>query len=154
MKKLLFAMIGALSFSTGALAQTNAVKLAGEVKLEKVVVVNGAEKVTLVEPAVVVPGDRLLFSTRYENSGAQSAENVVVTNPLPSAVALANDSAAGLSVSVDGGKSFSQLASLTVADGKGGMRPAQAADVTHVRWVLATVAPGANGTLTYRAVVR
>jgi uncharacterized repeat protein (TIGR01451 family) len=154
MKKLLFAIIGALSFSTGALAQTNAVKLAGEVKLEKVVVVDGAEKVTLVEPAVVLPGDRLLFSTRYENSGAQNAENVVVTNPLPGAVALANDSAAGLSVSVDGGRSFSQLASLTVADGKGGMRPAQAADVTHVRWVLATVAPGAQGTLTYHAIVR
>lgn len=154
MKQLLIAIIGVLSFSTGALAQTNAVKLAGEVKLEKVEVVDGAEKVTLIEPAVVVPGDKLVFSTRYENSGAQSAENVVVTNPLPGAVVLASDSAAGLLVSVDGGKSFSQLASLTVADGKGGLRPAQTTDVTHVRWVLASVAPGAKGTLIYRAIVR
>lgn len=154
MKQLLIAIIGVLSFSTGALAQTNAVQLAGEVKLEKVEVVDGAETVTLIEPAVVVPGDKLVFSTRYENSGAQSAENVVVTNPLPGAVVLASDSAAGLLVSVDGGKSFSQLVMLTVADGKGGLRPAQTTDVTHVRWVLASVAPGAKGTLIYRAIVR
>ncbi len=154
MKQLLIAIIGVMSFSTGALAQTDAVKLAGEVKLEKIEVVDGAEQVTLIEPAVVVPGDKLVFSTRYENSGAQSAENVVVTNPLPGAVVLASDSAAGLLVSVDGGKSFSQLASLTVADGKGGLRPAQTTDVTHVRWVLASVAPGAKGTLVYRAIVR
>ena len=43
---------------------------------------------------------------------------------------------------------------LKVADGKGGTRPAQASDVTHVRWSIASFAPGASGTLEYHAVVR
>lgn len=154
MKKLVLSIVVALSFASVANAQTDSVKLAGSVQLERVQVVDGVEKVTLAEPSVVVPGDRLLFTTRFENTGTVKADNVVVTNPLPGAVALAADSAPSLSVSVDDGKSFGPLASLAVADGKGGTRPAQAADVTHVRWVLVTVAPGANGTLTYRAIVR
>ena len=64
------------------------VVLYGDVKLEKTVVEAGKSRVVLTEPKVVVPGDRLLFSTRYSNGGTTTVQNFVVTNPLPAAVAL------------------------------------------------------------------
>lgn len=135
-------------------AQGNAVSLTGDVKLEKTVTENGAAKVVLSDPKVVVPGDRLLFSTAYRNDSAQAVTNFVVTNPLPTAVTLAPESAATLEVSTDGGKSWGQLAALSVADGKGGQRAALASDATHVRWTIPSIAPGGTGTVKYHAIVR
>lgn len=137
-----------------AFAQGNAVSLNGDVKLEKTVTENGAAKVVLSDPKVVVPGDKLLFSTAYRNDSAQPVTNFVVTNPLPAAVTLAPESAATLEVSVDGGKSWGQLALLKVSDGKGGQRAALATDTTHVRWTIPTIAPGGTGAVEYHAIVR
>ena len=148
----------ALAFAPAVLsaaAPASPVALKGEVKLEKTVVENGVERIALVAPDVVVPGDKLVFSTAYSNTGATPAVNFVVTNALPSGVALAPDAAAAtLAVSVDGGKSWGKLAALKVADGQGGIRAALASDATHVRWTLPVIAPGASGTLKYHAIVR
>jgi hypothetical protein len=57
-------------------------------------------------------------------------------------------------VSVDGGKSWGKLAALTIANADGSIRPAAHSDVTHVRWVLETIAAGAQGRLTYPAIIR
>lgn len=131
-----------------------AVELHGEVMLERRIVEDGRERIVLEEPKVVVPGDRLLFSTRFVNSGAKPLDNFVVTNPLPGAVLLSAEAAATLDLSVDGGRTWGRLGVLSVPDEAGGKRPAIAADVTHVRWTLPRIAPGASGTLTYRATVR
>jgi uncharacterized repeat protein (TIGR01451 family) len=130
------------------------VSLKGDVKLEKTVTENGKSSVQLLEPKVVVPGDHLLFTTRYHNDGAQAVTNFVVTNPLPSAVLLAPDETAANEVSVDGGKTWGLLAALKVSDGKGGTRAAAPGDVTHVRWTIAAIAPGAAGEVEYHAIVR
>lgn len=130
------------------------VSLKGDVMLEKTVTENGASKVQLVEPKVVIPGDHLLFTTRYHNDGAQPVTNFVVTNPLPSAVALASDGAQGTEVSVDGGKTWGQLGALKVTSAEGAPRAATAADVTHVRWTIPTIAPGASGEVQYHGIVR
>lgn len=138
-----------------AMAQASQpIELKGDVKVVKIVVENGKEKKVLSEPKVVVPGDRLIFSTGYRNNGAETVRDFVVTNPIPGGVMLAPEGAGEHSVSVDGGKTWGKLASLSVSDSEGKMRPAQAGDVTHIRWVLAEVAPGAQGTLTYNAIVR
>lgn len=138
-----------------ALAQAGQpIELKGDVKVSKQVVENGTEKQVLSEPKVVVPGDRLIFSTSYRNTGGETVRNFVVTNPIPNGVMLAPEGAAEHSVSVDGGKSWGKLASLSVNNGEGAMRPAVAGDVTHVRWVLPEVAPGAEGKVTYNAIVR
>lgn len=128
------------------------VVLNGDVKLEKTVVEAGKSRVVLTEPKVVVPGDRLLFSTRYSNGGTTTVQNFVVTNPLPAAVAL--QAQAGDQVSVDAGKTWGKLAALTVADDKGGRRSAQASDITHIRWTIPTIAAGASGKVEYHAIVR
>lgn len=140
--------------STAAFAAPSQVALVGEVKLEKTITENGKSRTELLEPKVVVPGDRLLFTTRYSNRGTQVANNFVVTSPLPAAVVLSHDAAEGYVVSVDGGKTWGALALAKVPDGKGGLRAAQASDVTHLRWTVASVAPGASGMVRYHAIVR
>lgn len=138
--------------STPALAQD--VALTGTVMLEQSVTRNGAETTELVEPKSVVPGDHLMISTVYRNGGAKDAENVVVTNAIPPAVSFAQaESANGFKVSVDGGKTWGDLAALTISD-QGRTRPATPADVTHVRWTIAKVAPGAQGKVEFRGIVK
>ena len=139
---------------TAAMAAPDQVSLVGDVKLEKTVTEDGRTRTELQDPKVVVPGDRLLFTTRYSNTGTRPVQNFVVTNPLPGPVMLVAEEGRGYSVSADGGKTWGQLGTLKVPDGKGGLRPASAADVTHLRWVIPSIAPGASGKLEYHAIVR
>ena len=131
-----------------------AVTLEGDVRLETTVTENGTARVVLSEPKVVVPGNQLLFVTRYHNEGPDAVSNFVVTSPIPEAVVLRADGSDPLEVSVDQAHTWGQLATLKVADGKGGLRPAAATDVTHVRWLLPTIAAGAEGAVQYHAIVR
>lgn len=157
-RKWLSGLIGLAACTVGmSTAQAQAaqpVELLGEVKVDQVSKVDGLEKHAWVEPKTVVPGNRLWFTTRYHNTGKDKVDNFVVTNPIPAGVMLASEGAEGLDLSVDGGKTWGKLAVLKVANGKGGLRPAQASDVSHVRWILPSVAPGATGTLSYNAIVR
>lgn len=157
MNKFLIAAVSGLLASMAAPAVSaqaaQPIELKGDVKVVKVVVENGQEKSVLIDPKVVVPGDKLIFSTAYRNAGGEAVKDFVVTNPIPAGVALAPLGADKLEVSVDGGKTWGRLAALKV-NNAAGPRAAEAGDVTHVRWVLPVLAPGASGTLTYNALVR
>lgn len=137
-----------------AQAAPSQIVLAGDVKLEKTVTEGGKSRIELHDPKVVLPGDRLVFSTVYTNGSASPAQNFVVTNPLPGAVSLIYEAAQGYAVSVDGGKTWGALAALKVSDGNGGQRPATAADATHLRWVIPAIPAGASGKVQYHAIVR
>ena len=153
--KILAVLAFTVSLSLGAAPASaqDQVSLAGGVKVERTQLVGGVERQVLADPTDVVPGDRLVFSTSYRNAGSEAVENFVVTNPLPGAVVLAQDDPAFL-VSIDGGTSFAALSGLTVAAGPSGTRAALPADVTHIRWTLARLEPGASGSLSYNAFVR
>lgn len=134
-------------------AQTQpAVSLSGDVKVIRTVDDNGVTKTVLEDPNQVIPGDRLVFTTRYTNTSAEVVEDFVVTNPLPKAVMLAEDG--DFEVSVDGGKSFGAFSALSVTLEDGADRPAELADVTHIRWTLARLTPGQQGSVSYFAVIR
>ncbi|EAQ29868.1 hypothetical protein NAP1_03810 [Erythrobacter sp. NAP1] len=139
-----------------AVAQSQSpITLSGDVKAVETSVDAAGNTVTrLVEPDVIVPGDRLVFTTDYANNGAEAVDNFVVTNAVPDAVRLAGDADPALTVSVDGGETWGALSSLTVAGEDGTMRAAAHADVTHVRWTLESVAPGDNGRVEYPAIIR
>jgi uncharacterized repeat protein (TIGR01451 family) len=134
-------------------AASGQVSLHSDVKLEKTVTDASGSHMVLVDPKTVLPGERLLFTTNYVNTAATPVRNFVVTNPLPSAVRLAADKP-DFDVSVDGGHSWGKLAAMSMADGKGGHRPAGTGDVTHVRWTIALIAPGASGHVDYEGLVR
>ena len=153
---ILFISILATAAGTAPLsAQDQAISLSGSVMHEAVSFdASGKEVTKLVEPNTIVPGDRLIFGTDYNNGSDEAVDNFVVTNPLPPAVRLAPDADTTLIVSVDGGKSFGTLSQLSVMAEDGGSRPADQADVTHVRWTLPSVAPGESGRLEYPAIIR
>lgn len=132
--------------------QPGAVELSGQVKVARTVEENGVQRTVLEDPRQVTPGDRVVFTTNYRNTSAELVEDFVVTNPVPGAVALSEDG--DFDVSVDGAKTFGRLASLSVTLEDGASRPAELADVTHVRWTLARLEPGASGAVTYTATVR
>jgi uncharacterized repeat protein (TIGR01451 family) len=116
---------------------------------------SGKPVVSLEEPKLVTPGDKLAFTLDYVNGSGSPAANFVVTDPLPSGVVYADNASSGAEVSVDGGKSFGPLESLFVSDPAGKPRPAAAADVTHVRWTFAKPIPaGEHGKLHFDAIVK
>jgi uncharacterized repeat protein (TIGR01451 family) len=152
-----FAAVAALgAVPAAAQATANAVAINSDVLVERTVTdASGRAQTTLEEPASVVPGDRLVFVLRYRNNGAQPATDFVVTNPLPAAVAFDSTSDTFATVSVDGGRTWGPLASLTVTNADGSSRPARADEVTHVRWAFTQPIPaGEAGRLMFRGVVK
>lgn len=116
----------------------------------------GGKVVTKRVPAkTVVPGGEVIYEISYDNTGKAPATDVAINNPLPPELALVEVEGTPVTdVSVDGGKSFGKLAELTVTGKDGKARAAQTADVTHLRWIVARVEPGAKGKVTFRARVR
>ncbi len=119
---------------------------------------NGKQVITLTNPTSVVPGDTIVYTTHYRNKGKVIAENVVITNPIPSDTAYITHSAsqanASVSYSVDGGKQFDTPANLTITGSDGKPRPATANDYSHIRWTLKSIAPDASGSVNFHALVR
>ena len=86
--------------------------LKSDVFVERTEVRDGKMLVTLAEPKMVTPGDRLVFVLHYRNEGQSPASNMVVTNPMPSAVSYQD--AEGAQVSVDGGRTWGPLAAARI----------------------------------------
>lgn len=98
-----------------------------------------------VDRANASPGVPLLYTITYASAGTTDAHGVVVVDSVPSETAYVPGSAAAgagtiIEFSHDGGVSFDA---------------SQASPVTHVRFRLASaLAPGAGGSVSYRASVR
>jgi uncharacterized repeat protein (TIGR01451 family) len=143
-------------------AQAQTVELVTKVEREIEVLEKGVKVRKTGPPEKIVPGDEVIYTVTYTNKTGKPAENVSVTNPVPTHTRYRDGSAAGegatITYSVDGGKTFATPDKLTVAikdkSGKDIARPAAAADYTHIRWLLKqSVAPGQSGTVRFRAVV-
>ena len=149
--------LAAAAALAGLAASAQAQVTATQTVLSETVTVDerGRETVTTAPADRVTPGDRLAYVLAYENEGSAPAEGVVLTMPVPKSVALieADREAGAPDYSVDGGESWGDLAGLAVTE-DGERRPARPADVTHLRWRLAAIAPGAAGEVRYRAVLR
>lgn len=134
------------------------VKIDSSIMIERTEILENGESVTkLLNPATikVVPGDKLLVTNRYRNFGQEAVTGFVVNNPVHTAVTFTEALEDWALVSVDGGQNFGQLSALSVADDTQASRPAVAADVTHIRWVLPSpIEPGATGELSFRGSVK
>lgn len=152
--KLLFALLALLL--PAAAQATSGVTLVNQVLVEHLETgADGQSVIKREEPHVVTPGDALVFVLRYRNDGAEPATAFVLTNPIPDSVIFAGTDDPSATVSVDDGKTWGTLSTLTVDQPDGTSRPAEAADVTHVRWSLPEQVPtGATGELSFRGVVK
>jgi uncharacterized repeat protein (TIGR01451 family) len=150
-----FAVVALAMIGVSAQAATP-LQLSSEVFVEKQVIgSDGSRKVVLEKPNLVLPGDNLVFVVKYRNTGTATANNFIVTNPLPAAVAF-NGTSDGLEiVSINGGISWGVLGALRVKQVDGTVRPAERRDVTHIKWNLnQPLTAGAEGKLIFRGVVK
>jgi len=149
---------GAAAMPAAAQAQAASPLVAtSSVQLDKQRIVDGKivhELIDIDKTREKVPGAHLVYTLTYRNAGAQPITHVVVTDPLPAAEMLSDDGFGDFLVSVDGGKTFAALSQLTVDDGKGGRRAAQAGDVTTLSWTIPVIAPGQSVTLSFHSVIR
>jgi uncharacterized repeat protein (TIGR01451 family) len=158
MKTTVLALIMAIAaaFGTSSLSAATPLELKSDVFVERHIVrSDGSNAVVLEKPNMVTPGDNLVFVVRYKNVGGSTANNFVVTNPLPAAVAF-NGTSDGLEVvSIDGGKSWGILGTLRVTKTDGTSRSAAMTDVTHIKWNLnQPLTAGAEGKLIFRGIVK
>ena len=132
--------------------------LTSRVELEKAIpgANRSAELYTYVEPNVVVPGDRVRVTLTFTNNSAAPATGLNITNPIPAGLAFnSTNDTTDFSVSVDGGKSFGALASLTVPAEDSSPRAATLSDVTHVRWLWSQpVAPRQSRSVAFFGLVK
>jgi uncharacterized repeat protein (TIGR01451 family) len=145
------------AFTNQALAQIE-VKTVAEIEVTETDK-QGKKIVKRTAPTTVVPGTEVIYTITAKNTGAEAADNIVVTNPVPEHTVYIDGSAFGtgtnITFSVDGGKSFDQGKKLTVKDAKGKARPAKADDYTHVRWTFQfSLQPGQEAPVWYRTRVK
>jgi uncharacterized repeat protein (TIGR01451 family) len=129
-----------------------------EIEIEQVN--DKGEKVVVRQPAVLLqPGEIAIYTNSFTNLGPKAADKVTLGNPVPENTEYLGGSATetgfDLLFSVDDGKSFAKPQALTVPDGKGGVRPAEPKDYTHLRWtMLQPLKPGATGVVEFRVRVK
>jgi hypothetical protein len=119
----------------------------------------GAPDVQITSGSVASHADQLIVSVRFTNVSSSSVDHVRITSPIPADVKYIPGSAIGpgsdVLFSVDNGRTFGRPAELTLPAPDGGARLADAADYTHVRWILnAALDAGATGVARFRAVPR
>jgi uncharacterized repeat protein (TIGR01451 family) len=150
-----FATLAALAVPGIAVAANN-VALSSDVFVErKVEKPDGKTAVLLEQPKTVLPGDNLVFVVKYKNVGSAPATDFSVTNPLPKAVAFNGTSDGAEIVSIDGGKNWGSLSTLTYTRKNGEVRPALMSDVTHIKWKFnRSLSVGSEGKLVFRGTVK
>ena len=101
------------------------------------------------EPASkLFPGDKVVTVVSWHRTGGQGGFTIV--NPLPQAITYQRSGMDEEDVSVDGGRTWGQLADLRI-----GARQASPEDVTHVRWrITGRTALRGKGQIAYSGIVR
>ena len=119
----------------------------------------GQEQLVAIAPDSIVPGDRILYTTYFQNNGTQPSDNITITNPIPQQVSYLADTAWGencnIVFSADGGKTWGKPEQLTVRMTDGQLRAAQAGEYTHIRWQYqSALAAQQNSQVSYQAKLK
>ena len=134
-------------------ARSPQIEVTNSVSVEVEVVAADGSRSTVLQPAsTVTPGDQVIYAITYRNSGARPVTDVVINNPLAATLEyIAPLSGQEPLVSADGAD-FKFLADLSVQGEDGSVRPAIAADVRHLRWIVReAVAAGGQDQVSFRA---
>ncbi|MDH5611777.1 MAG: hypothetical protein OEY66_04910 [Gammaproteobacteria bacterium] len=159
--KLIFSMMILSSlFTANVFAENEKIVLTNKV-LKQVIKKDKDGNITYdyVEPKTALPGDIMMYSITFENIGNDSAENIVINDPVPNNSKYRVGSAAGentmISFSIDGGKNFGNPEELVVKDKNGKEWTAKPESYTHIRWVYnKALAPGQKGEITFKTQIK
>lgn len=150
-------LIASIFFAMAAFAQEQGhLNVRTVVQKEEVTVSESGETQRSLVPAdTVVPGDDVVYTITFTNVSDESAENIVITNPIAESLTYVEGSAFGpgtvIEFSVDEGQNFAAPEDLMVGT-NGDRRPADAKDFTHVRWTMRNeLQAGAQGLARFKA---
>jgi uncharacterized repeat protein (TIGR01451 family) len=137
------------------------VELSIQAEKEVTVTEDGKKVTKRVAAEEAAPGETIIFTIAYANTGDEAATNVVVNNPLPEGTAYVPGSATEkgeVTFSIDGGETFKKPSLLTyeitAPDGKKEKRTASPEQYTHVRWQLPEIPAGERGEVSFRVQVK
>ena len=109
----------------------------------------------------VQPGEEIIYTLNYANSGTEGAKDVVISDPIPEGTAYLPGSASevgDLTFSIDKGKSFKKPTLLTYevkgSDGKVLKKVATPEDYTDIRWTIPSIPAGGKGSVSFRVKVK
>ncbi|MAP93388.1 MAG: hypothetical protein CMK07_00405 [Ponticaulis sp.] len=119
---------------------------------------NGETEEVLTPAEMVKPGEIVRYTIAWENTLESEIEDMVLEIPLPPQMTYRPGSGASDGVemlfSANGGESYSALSGLLVLE-EDQSRLAEPQDITHLKWVFSEpLAPGAQGELSYDAVLK
>jgi uncharacterized repeat protein (TIGR01451 family) len=119
----------------------------------------GGRAQQLIPADLVVPGDEVFYTLEIKNTGSTPLPTPTVDFAIPEHMRYVANSAVGagaeVSYSIDGGHTFGRPESLMIAADGGELRPATAAEYTHIRWRLKHVLKAkAMALARFRAVVK
>ena len=132
------------------------------VKAEKEisVVKNGKSELKRVRIKSSEPGETLIYTLNYKNTGKEEATNAIIDDPIPKNTIYVQDSARGansdITFSIDGGKSFKKplMLSYEIKGKSGEIRQAKPEEYTNIRWTISKVPPGGSGYVEFRIKVK
>lgn len=159
-KFLMLILAASLLLPTAALAAPQ-IELAIEAEKEVTVTENGEEVIKRVPAAEAAPGETVIFTITYANTGDEAATNVVVSDPVPEGTAYVPGSATEtgeVTFSIDGGETYKKPSLLTYevtsTDGATEERTASPEKYTHVRWQIPEIPAGEQGQVSFRVEVQ
>jgi uncharacterized repeat protein (TIGR01451 family) len=121
-------------------ADSGSIAIKAIAEVESQTLERGRELSKLVPADRVVSGDWVIYTLEVRNTASATIPAPTVTYPVPEHMSYVAESAVGpateVSYSVDGGSHFDVAENLKIQDADGQLRPAAAADYTHIRWQL------------------
>jgi uncharacterized repeat protein (TIGR01451 family) len=153
-------VVALLLFPLAAFAQP---KVTITIKAEKEITVTagGKQIKKKIEATKSLPGEVIIYTLSYNNSGTEAARDVVISDPIPEGTSYVPGSASeagDLTFSIDHGKTFKKPTQLSYEvknkSGKMEKRVATAEEYTDVRWTIATVPAGGKGSVSFKVKVK
>ncbi len=131
------------------------IELSSRVEMEVIKLNEQGEGKTVLVPAEkVLPGETVVYTNTFTNTGKEPAEDLVMNNPIPEHTNYIVGSAFGeaeIVFSADKGKTFALEGKVTVIGEDGKPRPAKPEEYTNLRWnVSKQLQSGESGDVGFR----
>lgn len=164
-KLLLFILFltGLVLLGAGDLQAEQQPKLELKTTAEKEVTVKKQGRWVLERRSVdtAAPGDVVVYTITYTNTGTGTMVDAVIVNPVPNGMRVNPESAAGkdaaVTCSIDNGRSYHPppiMVPMKKPDGSLESKPAPLDRYTHIRWLVKRpVQPGQSGQVSFKATV-
>lgn len=121
---------------------------------------DGKKTLEMVPVDKVKPGEVLVYTITYTNTGKGEARDALIVDPIPEGTDYMLGSAGGegadVTCSIDGGKSYAKepcMREVKMPDGTTRQEEAGPEMYTHIRWVVKSVPPGGSGEVKFKVKV-